>query len=104
MCDRRQWIRCGRKEAGPDDQAATRGTSSSDGANVVLATLGLTSVSFVSLQWYHHAHAKPMNIKAIARMVQSILYGRRFFPYFTYVILGGIDETDGKHRPIRTSS
>lgn len=37
-----------------------------------------------------------MNIKAIARMVQSILYSHRFFPYYTYVILGGIDETDGE--------
>jgi 20S proteasome subunit beta 6 len=45
-----------------------------------------------------------MNIKAIARMVQSILYGRRFFPYFTYVILGGIDETDGQSHECQPSA
>lgn len=43
-----------------------------------------------------------MAIKAIARMVQSILYSHRFFPYYTYVILGGIDETDGKRLPIKS--
>jgi 20S proteasome alpha/beta subunit len=55
-------------------------------------------------QWYQHAHSKPMAIKAIARMVQSILYSHRFFPYYTYVILGGIDETDGKLLSQRQSS
>ncbi|CED82428.1 proteasome subunit [Phaffia rhodozyma] len=47
------------------------------------------------LEWYNHAHAKPMPIKSIARMIQTILYGNRFFPLFAYVILGGVDETDG---------
>lgn len=28
-------------------------------------------------------------------MIQTILYGNRFFPLYAYVILGGIDETDG---------
>ena len=46
-------------------------------------------------QWYEHAHARPMPIRSLARMVQTILYGNRFFPLYTYVILGGIDETDG---------
>jgi len=36
-----------------------------------------------------------MPIRSLARMVQTILYGNRFFPLYTYVILGGIDETDG---------
>lgn len=33
-----------------------------------------------------------MGIKAIARMIQTMLYGRRFFPYYVYNILGGIEE------------
>lgn len=36
-----------------------------------------------------------MPIRSLARMIQTILYGNRFFPLYTYVILGGIDETDG---------
>jgi 20S proteasome subunit beta 6 len=36
-----------------------------------------------------------MPLKAIARMIQTMLYGRRFFPYYVYNILGGIEE-DGE--------
>lgn len=46
-------------------------------------------------QWYRHAHAKDMPIRAIARLIQTMLYSRRFFPYYVYNILGGIEE-DGK--------
>jgi len=44
------------------------------------------------LEWYRHAHAKDMPLRAIARLVQTMLYGRRFFPYYVYNILGGIEE------------
>ncbi|KAJ7581204.1 nucleophile aminohydrolase [Mycena floridula] len=44
------------------------------------------------LEWYRHAHAKDMPLKAIARLIQTMLYGRRFFPYYVYNILGGIEE------------
>lgn len=27
-----------------------------------------------------------MDLPAIARLVQTMLYGKRFFPYYTYVI------------------
>jgi len=43
------------------------------------------------LEWYYHTHATYPDLKAIARLVQTLLYGKRFFPYYTYVILGGID-------------
>ena len=33
-----------------------------------------------------------MGLKAIARLIQTMLYGRRFFPYYVYNILGGIEE------------
>jgi 20S proteasome subunit beta 6 len=36
-----------------------------------------------------------MSIKAIARLIQTMLYAKRFFPYYVYNILGGIEE-DGK--------
>ncbi|KAF8740689.1 hypothetical protein AX14_007589 [Amanita brunnescens Koide BX004] len=44
------------------------------------------------LEWYRHAHAKDMPIRAIARLIQTMLYSRRFFPYYVYNILGGIEE------------
>ncbi|KAH8822617.1 nucleophile aminohydrolase [Flagelloscypha sp. PMI_526] len=44
------------------------------------------------LEWYRHAHAKDMPIRAIARLIQTMLYQRRFFPYYVYNILGGIEE------------
>jgi 20S proteasome subunit beta 6 len=46
----------------------------------------------VRSQWYRHAHAKDMPLRAIARLIQTMLYARRFFPYYVYNILGGIEE------------
>lgn len=36
-----------------------------------------------------------MPLHSIARMLCTILYGKRFFPYYVYNILGGLDE-EGK--------
>lgn len=36
-----------------------------------------------------------MTCGAIAAMLSTILYGRRFFPYYVYNIIGGLDE-EGK--------
>ncbi|KAG8832171.1 Proteasome subunit beta type-6 [Serendipita sp. 405] len=47
------------------------------------------------LEWYHHAHNKEMPLRAIARLIQTMLYAKRFFPYYVYNILGGIEE-DGE--------
>ena len=44
------------------------------------------------IQWYRHAHAKDMPLRAIARLIQTMLYAQRFFPYYVYNILGGIEE------------
>ncbi|KAJ7619792.1 20S proteasome subunit [Mycena polygramma] len=44
------------------------------------------------LEWYRHAHAKDMSLHAIARLIQSMLYQRRFFPFYVYNILGGIED------------
>ncbi|KAK0566317.1 Proteasome subunit beta type-6 [Tilletia horrida] len=47
------------------------------------------------LEWYKHAHEKPMPLSSIARMLSTILYSKRGFPYYTWNILGGLDE-EGK--------
>lgn len=44
------------------------------------------------IQWYRHAHAKDMPLRAIARLIQTMLYAQRFFPYYVYNILGGIED------------
>lgn len=44
---------------------------------------------------YKHSNNKTMSSGAIAAMLSTILYGRRFFPYYVYNIIGGLDE-EGK--------
>lgn len=39
-----------------------------------------------------------MPLRAIARLIQTMLYAQRFFPYYVYNILGGIEE-DGTRSP-----
>lgn len=41
---------------------------------------------------YKHSNNKTMTSNAIAAMLSTILYGRRFFPYYVYNIIGGLDE------------
>ena len=36
-----------------------------------------------------------MPLRAIARLIQTMLYAQRFFPYYVYAILAGLDE-EGK--------
>uniref|UniRef100_A0A7N5P8N5 Proteasome subunit beta type-1-B n=1 Tax=Ailuropoda melanoleuca TaxID=9646 RepID=A0A7N5P8N5_AILME len=44
---------------------------------------------------YKHSNNKIMTSGAIAAMLSTILYSRRFFPYYVYNIIGGLDE-EGK--------
>ena len=44
---------------------------------------------------YRYQHGKKMTVKACAQRLATILYQKRFFPYYTTAILGGLDE-DGK--------
>lgn len=36
-----------------------------------------------------------MQIPSVARLTQTLLYGKRFFPYYVYTIIGGLD-AEGK--------
>ncbi|KAK7815299.1 hypothetical protein U0070_019143, partial [Myodes glareolus] len=45
--------------------------------------------------YYKHSNNKAMTTGAIAAMLSTILYSRRFFPYYVYNIIGGLDE-EGK--------
>lgn len=41
---------------------------------------------------YKFQHGKAMSVKACAQRLSTILYGKRFFPYYVHAILGGLDE------------
>jgi 20S proteasome subunit beta 6 len=47
------------------------------------------------VKMYRYQHGKPMSVKACAQRLSTILYGKRFFPYYVHAILGGLDE-EGK--------
>jgi len=44
---------------------------------------------------YKHAHRKEPTTNAVAAMLSTILYYKRFFPYYTFNIVAGVDE-EGK--------
>lgn len=60
----------------------------------VCQILTLLSCFFVfqTVKMYKHSNNKAMTTGAIAAMLSTILYSRRFFPYYVYNIIGGLDE------------
>uniref|UniRef100_A0A673JLU2 Proteasome subunit beta n=1 Tax=Sinocyclocheilus rhinocerous TaxID=307959 RepID=A0A673JLU2_9TELE len=54
--------------------------------------LTLTKIIEARLKMYKHSNNKNMTSGAIAAMLSTILYGKRFFPYYVYNIIGGLDE------------
>ncbi|KAL5039557.1 Proteasome subunit beta type-6, variant 2 [Batrachochytrium dendrobatidis] len=44
------------------------------------------------LEWYQFQHDKNMSAPAMAQMLSTILYYKRFFPYFSWCSVGGLDE------------
>jgi 20S proteasome subunit beta 6 len=41
---------------------------------------------------YKNQHNKEMTTQSIAQLASTILYGKRMFPYYTFNIIGGLDE------------
>ncbi|KAK9478910.1 nucleophile aminohydrolase [Lipomyces japonicus] len=44
------------------------------------------------VEWYSYNHGKSINIQSLARLIQTILYGKRMFPYYVHTIIAGLDE------------
>ena len=44
---------------------------------------------------YQHNHKKPMSVAAAAQLVGNTLYYKRFFPYYSFTLVAGLD-TEGR--------
>ncbi|MDP2438326.1 MAG: proteasome subunit beta [archaeon] len=47
----------------------------------------------MKIEQYEHAHRKKPSTPAIARLLSNLLYSRRFMPFYTFNVLGGIDDS-----------
>jgi 20S proteasome subunit beta 6 len=54
--------------------------------------LQLTKDLHTNVRMYKYQHDKSMSTQSIAQLTMSILYGHRFFPYYTFTLIGGLDE------------
>ncbi|XP_013403439.1 proteasome subunit beta type-1-B-like [Lingula anatina] len=57
--------------------------------------LTVTKLLEARLKMYKNEHNRQMSTSAIAAMLSTVLYYRRFFPYYVYNIIGGLDD-EGK--------
>nr|QBH72813.1 proteasome subunit beta type [Liposcelis bostrychophila] len=58
-------------------------------------TLQLTKVVKAQMQMYYHDNNKTMSTPAVAQMLSTLLYYKRFLPYYVSNVLAGLD-ADGK--------
>jgi 20S proteasome subunit beta 6 len=68
--------------------------------HVLLASAGMQSdretlhrVLKMRMSDYEHEHKKPPSLEAVAQLLSTMLYHKRFFPYYTFNVLAGTDST-----------
>jgi len=54
--------------------------------------LSLTRLIQARMKLYKHQHQKEMTASALAQMLSTMLYGRRFFPYYVSNVIAGLNE------------
>lgn len=69
------------------------------GDNILMGSIGfaadgdeLVRKVKTELTWYHHRHNKDLKVQSCARMIQQLLYRKRFFPYYVNTIIAGMDD------------
>lgn len=79
-------------QIGGDDESGA-------GAHIVLSVVGFSADGQALkerldaiVKMYRYKHGKPMSVRACAQRLSTILYQKRFFPYYVHAILGGLDE------------
>jgi 20S proteasome subunit beta 6 len=77
-------------------------TSTQEDATILLSVVGFAADGEALkerldaiVKMYRYRHGKPMTVNACAKRLSTILYQKRFFPYYVYAILAGLDE-EGK--------
>ncbi|KAJ1331393.1 20S proteasome subunit beta 6 [Microdochium nivale] len=77
-------------------------TSSQENAHIILSVVGFAADGEALKErvdsickMYRYRHGKPMSVGACAKRLSTIMYQKRFFPYYVYAILAGLDE-EGK--------
>ena len=72
------------------------------GARIILSVVGFAADGHALkerldaiVKMYKYQHGKDISVNACAQRLATILYQKRFFPYYAYAILGGLDE-EGK--------
>ncbi|KAL2888728.1 20S proteasome subunit beta 6 [Ceratocystis lukuohia] len=77
-------------------------TASQEDATIILSVVGfaadgeaLRDRMDIICKMYRYRHGKPMSVNACAKRLSTVLYQKRFFPYYTHAILAGLDE-EGK--------
>jgi 20S proteasome subunit beta 6 len=56
-------------------------------------TLTFAKVLQTRLKMYEYEHNKRASTSAIAQLISTMLYGKRFFPYYVNPIIAGLDES-----------
>ncbi len=85
---------------GSDDDGL--GGNAGRSGHIVLAVVGYSADARALkerldtvVKLYRYQHGKRISVQACAKRLSTILYGKRFFPYYVQAILGGLDE-DGR--------